>query len=164
MSPGKVTFTATYSGKTTKYTLNVKKKVIFEVGASQSTRLLYSLDTCKGSNVKFSTADKSLIHVNNGGTRMEWQYATSYTKGGVKLKSSQLARNIVKKEMDSYSSVKNYVEFYIYYLLVGNSIASYSCDTIGTYQDTVTKHISGYNDVVNYYNNFFHDNNPFITL
>ena len=56
-------------------------------------------------------------------------------------------------EANNYSLKKSFVEFYIYYLLTGNSIGDYSCDQIKKDSSTYIKDLNGYNNATNNFKN-----------
>ena len=156
---GEAAITATtVNGKTATFNLYVKKKVIIEIGASQSTRFItYGASTyAKGDNTYiYNSSDElnsTLVHINKSGAGMDWQYSTASGGGYTRI----------KQVMDNYSSKKSYVEFYLYYLLIGNTIKQSSCNQINNNTSVYLDHLNGYSTSVNNLKSEGYNVKPFV--
>ena len=144
LAVGSTTITAKVGNKSSTMTLNVKKKVIIEVGASQSQRFINykKFNYTKGDNqYTYNSKDRlkgTLVHIAKSGAGMSWQYSPS-EQGYIDTLSV----------MDSYSNEKQNVEFYLYYLLIGNTIKNFSCNTIDTDSNPYIKALDGYSNATN---------------
>lgn len=149
LSIGETTITVeTSNGKTATANVIVKKNIIIEIGASQSTKLKENVTQCESSNYIYNVKNtdenlnKTLVHIAQNGVGMTWQYDSS--KGGYKN---------TYKTLKNYSDKKEYIDFNIYYLLIGNTILKFKCDDIGYDKDTVINVVKGYNDAINTFKN-----------
>ena len=144
LAVGSTTITAKVGNKSSTMTLNVKKKVIIEVGASQSQRFINykKFNYTKGDNqYTYNSKDRlkgTLVHIAKSGVGMSWQYSPS-EQGYIDTLSV----------MDGYSNEKQNVEFYLYYLLIGNTIKNFSCNTIDTDSNPYIKALDGYSNATN---------------
>ena len=129
IKPGVVTISAkTQDGNkvaTTTYT--IKQKLVFVIGASQVTRMDWYTSVFTYNYKKYEK-NISLFYIHNSGTGFSWQTGEGMTTAN--------------KKITSYASVKNYVEIYIYFPLIGNSIKNFVCgdkshpDSLGKTSDT----------------------------
>lgn len=159
---GETTITASVGDLKASMKLIVKKKIIVELGASQSHRFItdkaFDYSSKNGINYHYESlfvGDKNnpdrfgenstLIHIARSGAGMQYQI-----KGGDGHKR-------LSDVLNYYSNKKKYVEFYIYYLLIGNTISDYTCDEIEKdYSSEVSIQngtaysgfINGYNDAI----------------
>lgn len=149
-NPGVATITAKSGTVQTSMTLTVKKKVIIELGASQSYRFIkYNVNSyTRGAN-QYSTTNGTLVHIAKSGCEMSWQYS------GDGLTQT-------KQTIESYASKKQYVEFYLYYLLIGNTIKDSSCSTINNNSSVYTTPLNGYNNATNYFKNNGYNVNTYV--
>lgn len=75
-NPGVATITAKSGTVQTSMTLTVKKKVIIELGASQSYRFIkYNVNSYTRGVNQYSTTNGTLVHIAKSGCEMSWQYS-----------------------------------------------------------------------------------------
>lgn len=134
-APGTTTIVAKTSdgGYSDKYILNVRKRVVIVIGASQVLRMTW-YKTSYSSNYNYNTNDGTLVYVSQSGTGIDYQTGTGF--------------NFAKNTIDSYSGIKDYVTFYIYYPLPGNAIKNFSCDEISASNSTIIEYAKNYNSTI----------------
>jgi len=134
---GTATITATAGDKTATYTINVKKKIILVVGASQvgvMNRAMHTYVSPSGNN--YSKTDQTLKYFFKSGSGIPYQY-----NGG------EGWTNMVGF-IDNYKSVKKYVELYIFFPLPGNEIMTFNCNQITASNEEIQSFAKGYNDSI----------------
>ena len=141
------------NGKTATFRIVVKKKIIIEIGASQSQRFIdYSVNSYTKNNNSYSVDKKTLVHIAKSGAEISWQYSDKTDGGYTRLK------NIV----ETYKDKKSYLEFYLYYLLIGNTIKDSSCSTINNNPKTYSDPLAGYQSASNKIKNLGYNIKPYV--
>ena len=150
--PGVVTITAKTEdgGFQTVFTLTVKKKVIIVIGASQVGRMCtnevfsynrgnnsYSVSTpiksyCSDESVR--VLSDTLHYIYKGGSGFSYQTGAGWEKA--------------KEVIQSYSSSKDYVEFYVFFPIAGNEVLVFDCNEISSNNSKIKDFVSNYNDVI----------------
>lgn len=103
------------------YSLSVTKRVAIVIGASQVTRMKNWVTSYSSSNYNYRTSDGSLVIINKSGTGIPYQYGDGFDEA--------------KATINSYSKLKNNVNFYIFFPLSGNTILKYNCGRSKSNQD-----------------------------
>jgi uncharacterized protein YjdB len=142
ISPGTATITATTAdgNKTATYTITVKKKIIFVIGASQVTRMKkwVSSYTSSANNYSYTTSGETLNFIEKSGSGFGFQTTTGW--------------NQVHSKITAYSSVKKYIDFYVFFPMAGNDIKTFTCNPAYPNHE---KFISSSNSYINQYANNF---------
>lgn len=117
ISPGEATITVkTEDGNyTDTFKITVKKKIIIVIGASQVVRMNDYVTTYTSSlNNSYSKVNKTLNYVALGGSGFAYQAGDGWNN----------AQNIIRQ----YSSIKKYIDFYIFFPMAGNDIKKFTCN------------------------------------
>lgn len=130
---GTATITAkTASGaKTATTKITVTKKVVIIIGASQVTRMKDYKSNYSSKTYNYSVDNNTLIYVNKSGSGHDYQTGTGFQTALSKI--------------NNYQNKKNYVTFYIYFPLVGNTIKNFTCNEISESNSTMNAYASNYN-------------------
>lgn len=134
---GNVTISATADGISANYVLNVRKKIIIIIGASQVKVLSEnnsSYNSPKGYNYK--TSDNTLKYVYLSGTKIPYQYI-----GGEGWTNTL-------KFVNSLESSKDYLDFHIFFPISGNDIKTFTCKQISSTNTNIINYASGYNSSI----------------
>ena len=136
ISPGVTTISAkTKDGnKVANMTITVKKKIIIVIGASQVTRMAWYKRNYSSNNFNYNTDNGTLIYINEGGSGINYQTNEGLTKA--------------KKTINSYSNVKQQIDFHIYFPLSGNTIKNFACNEITTSNNKIKGYAKNYNDAI----------------
>lgn len=150
INPGSATITVSTidgSNKSQSFTVNVYKKVVIVVGASQVTRMKEGsivekykdkVTSYTSKNYIYSTSNSSLVFINKSGSGIPWQYGTKSDEGYTKTAN----------EVNKYKNSKKFVTINIYYPLSGNTIQAFTCDKITTSSNTIKGYLNGYNNAI----------------
>lgn len=122
-------------GKTAKFKVTVKKKVVIVLGASQVVRMRNYVPTyiAPSENV-YSKDNQTLVYLCEGGTGIDYQTEIAWPK--------------VIKMAESYKKHKDKVEFYIFFPLVGNTIKLFTSEEINTSNPEIIRYVKAYNEAI----------------
>ena len=131
---GSCIITAQAGNKKASYTLNVRKKIIVIVGASQVKRLNDNNDSYTSINgYNYNKSDNTLKFIFLGGSGIPYQYV-----GGE-------GWNNTLSFINEYSSLKQYIDFHIFFPLSGNEIKEFTCSEISSSNSDIKMFANGYN-------------------
>ena len=131
-----ISVTTEDGGKTASATIAVKKNVIIVLGASQVTKMAeFAKSYTSASNNTYKVSDKTLIYVHKSGSLIIYQTTTGYDTAVNHIKS--IAGNLVE-----------YVNFYLFFPLVGNTIKKFDCSEFTTSNTTMIGYANNYNDSI----------------
>ena len=112
---GRSKITAKAGNLTATYNLTVKQKIIIIVGASQVVRMRRDVTSYESDKYKYQTSDNTLKIIGKSGSQFDYQLS-----GGA-------GYNSMYEFISGYSSVKKYIEFFVYFPIAGNGIKLITC-------------------------------------
>ena len=129
-----ITVKTSSGAKTATAKITVTKKVVIIIGASQVTRMKEHKSSYSSTNYNYNVSNETLIYVNKSGSGHDYQ-----TRAGFQTALSKI---------NSYQNKKNFVTFYIYFPLVGNTIKNFSCSEISENNSTIIGYANNYNNKI----------------
>jgi len=131
----KITVISEDGGKTADFNVNVKKKVIIILGASQVVKMSeYVSSYTSPSRNLYSTQNNTLIYLCKSRTGIDYQTEVAWPK----------VQELTKK----YNRCKNNVEFYIFFPLIGNTIKDFDSSEISSDNAQIIKYVDSYNNAI----------------
>ena len=111
------------------------------IGASQVEKMKEHKKSYSSNNYNYTTNDKTLIYIAENGSGIDYQYTNGYTKALTYI--------------NNYENEKEYVEFYLYLPLSGNTIKKFVCN--GKSHENSLGDISKDNQYINEYLNKYNE-------
>ena len=131
-----ITVTTEDGSKTSTATIDVKKNVIIVLGASQVTKMKsYKTEYTSQQNNNYKVSNNTLIYIEKSGSGIDYQTTTGYDTATKKIETIA-------------STQKEFINFYIFFPLVGNTIKNFNCTDIITTNTTIMGYVNNYNDSI----------------
>ncbi len=130
-----ITVTTNDGHKTANFTMVVKKRYIIVIGASQVVRMRNNVSSYLSSKYCYKTADSSLLYYCKSGSGIGYQI-----QGGAGWQETV-------NFLNTYSHLKNYLEYFVFFPLSGNSVKDFACNNIGN-NPTIDNYVLSYNNAI----------------